>query len=63
MKISKDAILIKMAEQCMSRQALAEKSGITYKVISDIMRKGHAAPQTCGKIAHALGCNVVDILE
>lgn len=62
MKINKDEILIRMAEHCMSRQELAEKAGITYKTFSEIMRRGHAAPQTCGVIAKALECSVRDII-
>lgn len=62
MRINNDAILIKMAEKKLSRQALAEKCGITYSNLSDGMRRGRLTTENLGKVAEVLGCKVEDII-
>lgn len=63
MKINTDAILVKLAEQMMSRQALAEKSGIAYRTLCGAMSRGQMTTETLGKVAHALGCKVEEIIQ
>lgn len=62
MNINNDAILLKMAENSMSRQALAEKSGIKYGTLVDGMRRGHMPTESIGKIAKALNCEAREIV-
>lgn len=62
MKINKDAILIKMAEKVMSRQDLADATGINYKTLHNAISNGYASPMTIGKIARGLGCGVEEIV-
>lgn len=61
MKLNKDKILLHMAKNCMSRQDLAEKAGINYKTLLEIMRMEKCTTTNAGLIAKALNCDVEDI--
>ena len=63
MEINKDALLIKMAEREFSRQKLAEVSGVTYAQLSEAMRRGRMTTESLGRVAHALGCEVKELVE
>lgn len=63
MNINNDAILTKMAAKQMSRQDLAEKSGIKYAALTEAMRRKRMTTEKIGKVAHALGCEVEEIIS
>lgn len=52
-----------MAEQGLTKKALAEKSGISAQNVSTIIRRGTAEPKTVGKLAAGLGVSVVEIIQ
>lgn len=52
-----------LAEQRMTKKALAEKCGISRQNISTIIRRGTCEPKTAGKLAAGLGVPVADIIE
>jgi len=50
-----------MAEQGLTKKALAEKSGISAQNVSTVIRRGTAEPKTVGKLAIGLGVSVAEI--
>ena len=52
-----------MAEQGLTKKALAEKSGMSAQNVSTIIRRGTCEPVTAGKLAAGLGVPVADILR
>lgn len=63
MNISAVKIETLLAEQGVTRTALAELCGISRQNISTIIRRGTCEPRTAGKLAAGLGVNVSDILD
>lgn len=63
LKISQNKVQLKMAENCMNPYDLCSKAGISYTAYRRIMKEGGCKIATLGKIAQALGTNVIDILE
>jgi transcriptional regulator with XRE-family HTH domain len=54
---------IEQANQCLSLNELAKKSGITRTGISSLIHgKTKATPKTIGKLARALNVNVTEII-
>lgn len=53
----------KIAEQGLTKKALAAKCGIYAQNISTIIRRGTAEPKTVGKLAAGLGVPVSDIIK
>ncbi len=51
-----------MAEQGLTKRALAVKCGILAQNIGTIIRRGTCEPRTAGKLAGGLGVPVTDIL-
>ncbi|MCI9257750.1 helix-turn-helix domain-containing protein [Acutalibacter sp.] len=56
-------IEIMLAKKRMTKATLAEKSGVSRQNISTIVRRGTCSPITAGKLAAALGVEVVDLTE
>ena len=56
-------IEIMLAKKRMTKATLAEKSGVSRQNISTIVRRGTYSPITAGKLAAALGVEVVDLTE
>jgi len=52
-----------MAEQGLTKKALAANCGISAQNISTIIRRGTCEPKTAGKLAAGLGVSVSDIIE
>lgn len=52
-----------LAEQGITKAALAEKCGMARQNISTIVRRGTCEPRTAGKLAAGLGVTVADIIE
>lgn len=57
------AVKVKMAEAEMNLYKLSELIGISYGQTSSIVKNGTVKTETIGKIAHALGCAVEDIVK
>jgi len=52
-----------MAEQGLTKKALAANCGISAQNVSTIIRRGTAEPKTIGKLAAGLGVSVADIIR
>lgn len=63
MKINAIKIETLLAEQGITKAALAQKCGMARQNISTIVRRGTCEPKTAGKLAVGLGVNVADIIE
>lgn len=64
MEVSGRKLSIAMAEACMTVKELSEKAGITDQTLQNVL-KDRKKPNfaTIGKIAHALGVPVTDIIK
>lgn len=62
MTINAQQIEMYLAEQGLTKAALADKCGISRQNISTIVRRGTCEPKTAGKLAAGLGVSVADIL-
>ena len=56
-------VQVKLAEQRLTKKALAEKCGISPQNISTIIRRGTCEPKTAGKLAAGLGVPVAEIIK
>ena len=63
LKVSQDKVQLRMAEKCMNPYDLCSKAGISYTTYLKIMKKGGCKIATLGKLAQALECGVLDIIE
>ena len=63
MKISNEKLEIAMANECITRNELAKKSGVAEITLSKIKIKQSMKPATIGKIAKALNVKVEDLIE
>lgn len=61
MKISRKKLEIARARACMSTNDLY-KAGIAQGTWCRVIGTGNCKPETAGKIAKALGCDVTEIL-
>lgn len=52
-----------MAEQGLTKKALAEKSGMSAQNVSTVIRRGTAEPKTVGRLAVGLGVSVAEIIQ
>ena len=62
MILNKTRIEMLLAERCMTKAALGEKSGISSANISSILRRKNCQPHTVGKLAKGLGVAVEEII-
>ena len=62
-KIDSVAIDVLLARQQLTRQKLAEKAEIDKGNLSTMLKRGFVRPKTAGRIATALGVDVIDIIE
>lgn len=62
MNLNVFAIKLLIAESELSFAKLAEKAGVDRSALYNTIRKGTCTPRTAGKIAHALGVSVADIV-
>lgn len=63
MDIRAQFIEAKMAEQGLTKKALAASCGISAQNISTVIRRGTCEPRTAGKLAAGLGVPVADIIK
>lgn len=62
MKISKEKFLLAKARACMSTKDLVN-AGIPRGTLCGILQGRSVRPETAGKIAKALKCDVTEIIE
>ena len=62
MKLDIEKLEIEMARNCMGKKDLAEKTGLSPGVISLYFSRGSATPTGIGRLAKALGVDVIAIL-
>ncbi|WP_312047520.1 helix-turn-helix domain-containing protein [Anaerotignum sp.] len=63
MQLNKTKIQIKMAKECLNVNDLCKKSKIEKHTVYRIMNGSNCKPATVGKIAKALNCDVLELLE
>lgn len=63
MKIDKSKLEIAMARAELNRNTLAEKAEMPIPTVCNVYTRGTCKPATAGRIAKALGVDVIDILE
>ena len=62
MKICADKIKLLVAENEATLSEVAAKCGIANSTITLLLRTGSTRARTAGKLAHALGVGVADIM-
>ena len=63
MRIDRKKLMIKMFDNNLSVQGLAEVCGISRVTASNVKCGKSCSKETVEKIAHGLGCSVDDLLE
>ena len=63
MKLEKKKIEIEMARRCITSKELQKKSGIPCGTYIKVVGGYNVKPETAGKLARALGCDVTKIME
>ena len=63
MKIDTKKVVLILAEQGLTKTALAERSGMSRQNISTILGRGTCEPATSGKLAKGLGVSVAEITK
>ena len=63
MRVDKNKAAIARARSCKSAAELIEASGLVQSTFNRAMRGMDVKPATLGRIARALGVDVLDILE
>ena len=63
MKLNNKGVKVAMARKQLSVKELAELYGCSLNRIHVILNSAHVNAKTAGKLAAALGCDVLDIIE
>ena len=63
MKIDKWKYRMACARACMNTRDVLEESGVKRNTLNTCLSRQGGSPATIGKIARALGVDVLDILE
>lgn len=63
MKLCKDAYSIARARACLGNSEVAASAKIRKATLCRAINGGNCKPETIGKIARALKCDVLDIIE
>ena len=63
MKIDTKKVVLILAEQGLTKTALAERSGMSRQNISTILGRGTCEPATAGRLAKGLGVSVAEITK
>lgn len=62
MRINVDKLRLACARRCINSKDLVEIAGIPRSTLSNALKRQGASPATIGKIARALGVDVLEIL-
>lgn len=63
MNVSAIKIESLLAVQGLTKAELAKKAGTSRQSVSTVIRRGTCEPRTAGKLAAALGVDILDIIE
>ncbi|MBU5489806.1 hypothetical protein [Butyricicoccus intestinisimiae] len=63
MKMNKEKYTLACARACLNTADVLERSGISRSTLHSALCRNSASPATVGKIARALGVDVLDILD
>ena len=63
MKVDKKKVELQRARMCLSNVETYEKAGMAKGTYFQVLAGTEARPETIGKIAAALECDVTDILQ
>ena len=63
MNLSKEKIKVFMARKELTIAELAERCELSRQRVSRIFNSKNVTPKTAGKIARALGCDIMEIIE
>ncbi len=63
MKADRKKLEIAMAQACMNAEDVQKKAEIPRPTFNNVISGRNVRPGTIGKVARALGINVVDILR
>lgn len=63
MKAEKAKLTLAMARACMNPQDLAKAAEMPPQTVNGVLRERSVRPATLGKIARALGVDVLDIIQ
>ena len=63
MKVSKNKIDLARANRCMTVSGLAEAYGVSRTRMNMILNKSEVTVVCAGRLAHALGVDVTEIIE
>ena len=63
LRVSQDKVQLAMARKAMNPYDLCSKAGISYASYRRIMKVGGCKIATIGRIAQALGVDVMEIME
>lgn len=63
MKLDKNQTRLAMARACMAREDIAKNSTVPLQTVNRAINGYNVRPATAGKIARALGVDILDILE
>ena len=63
MRLNKEKVLVQLAERCMNQVDLARAYGCKQQNIYVLLNKPTSSIKTIGKLAKAIGCSVIDIID
>ena len=63
MNANPQKIALTMARRCMNAQDLAKAAGAPPQTINAVIRGRNVRPATLGKVARALGCDPLDLMD
>lgn len=63
MRLNKEKVLMQLAEHCMSQVDLARAYGCKKQYIYVLLNKPTPSTKTIGRLAKAIGCSVLDIID
>lgn len=63
MKANKDKLVLAMARACMNTEDLAVSAEMPRPTVNNVITGRNVRPGTLGRIARALGVDVVEIMD
>lgn len=63
MKANKDKLVLAMARACMNTEDLAASAEMPRPTVNNVITGRNVRPGTLGRIARALGVDVVEIMD
>lgn len=63
MKLNKEKVLVQLTKHCMSQVDLARAYGCKKQYIYVLLNKPASSTKTIGRLAKAIGCSPLDIID